>query len=245
MTNKGLLVLGGLGLLGAGAYYYSTQKASAAPDTAPGAPPLPPSGSPVRTEAPGKGLPVYVDLGMVDLYTRCYEQGCSEAEYTQIQAYLLSLAQQYPQDAEVWQYFYDELQKKKGSTTWPGNTTSPAGTVYPPQLPSWVPQNLVNEYNACWNTVNSSLYHCDPQIVVNTLSPFINQYALLDPFNANALQSALNALLARYGRSTQGRHTGGCSCQARQEEQGVGACCASCANGEECEECGEHKPTVG
>lgn len=120
----------------------------------------------------------------------------------------------------------------------------------PLSLPLNFPATLAVSYINCW-------YQLCPQTEFDTLTSGMIAYMnRSDTNDANRAQVSL-ALKSAYARrqfiwqsthGTQGitgRHTGGCACQARQEEVGTGACCDSCAEGKECEECGNHAPAVG
>lgn len=123
-------------------------------------------------------------------------------------------------------------------------------TGVPLPLPLNFPATLAVSYVNCW-------YQLCPQTEFDTLIAgmiaYMNRTDISDASRAQvslAMKSAFNrrqaVWLGTQGTSrVQGRHTGGCACQARQEEVGTGACCDSCAEGKECEECGNHAPAVG
>ncbi len=294
MTNKTLYLLGGLGVLGGVAYYATTRKATPKPSNGvcpPGFHMMPDGTCMADVDMPapaadlpplpgGQSLPAYIDPNMVELYTKCYEQGCSLAEYQQIQAYLTQLATQYPVDQALWQWFAGQLAAQRGGDYGGGTSTIPDlsavsaglglnfGGAQPTQETNavpWfpIPTDLTPEqavqYLKCWN------YNCSPDelqamgTMLSMLMAGLEARALTQPQGSphriNLTERYRAAMLARdelfkrvnamAGRSTMGRHVGACSCEQRQEEIGVGACCDACERGEECSECGEHKPTVG
>jgi len=119
-----------------------------------------------------------------------------------------------------------------------------AGTPLP--LPLNFPATLAVSYVNCWYTL------CSPtefKTLIDGMIAYMNRTDITDADRAQvslAMKSAFNRRQSQSGtQGITGRHTGGCSCQARQEEVGTGACCDSCAKGEECEECGNHAPAVG
>jgi len=158
--------------------------------------------------------------------------------------------------------YYAVSSKKKTyeKTCGPGYHLMPDGTcmldadmsagspVSVPEIPDWIPESLVTQYNLCWQNGVGPDTGCSPddfQQVINDLTAL----ALSHPGDAPTLNYFSQQLYWRqWGSGTRGvtgRHTGGCSCQARQEAVGTGACCDSCAKGEECEECGNNAPAVG
>jgi hypothetical protein len=241
--NEGLLFAGvGAAILGGIVYITQRKKTS--------------NGTAVRPPgANGQGLPAYVSDELVEAYTRCYEQGCSQAEYDQVQAALRDMANQHPEDADMWNMFSNELAKR--SPTWwqqqqgTTNTSDPSlfpgigvipfdfSTVPPlPPLPGTLPINLSYDFQQCWG------YFC-PQEQFNSVLAGLDSFIAANAGNLQASMAltAKNALMQQRIRQTSGvvgRHTGGCSCEKRQQTIGTGACCAACERGEECEECENH-----
>jgi len=203
---------------------------------------------PTPQVTPSGGLPVlpsYVSDELVAMYTKCYNGQCSLLEYKNVEGLLQGLATQHPESAAMFHYFADELAKRQ--------PTQPP----PPQLPTdysikMTYQPLVDK---CW------AYNCSVEGVndlISTLQTLYTSHSLDHPSVAAGISDVINAMLEHYGRSTSGivgRHTGACSCAMRQEDElnqgrstGHSTCCASCASGGECEECGEeeeHELQVG
>lgn len=119
-------------------------------------------------------------------------------------------------------------------------------TGVPLPLPLNFPATLAVSYVNCWYTVCSQT---EFKTLIDGMIAYMNRTDVNDVDRAQvslAMKSAFNRRASQGGtQGITGRHTGGCSCQARQEEVGTGACCDSCAKGEECEECGNHAPAVG
>jgi hypothetical protein len=119
-------------------------------------------------------------------------------------------------------------------------------TGVPLTLPLNFPATLAVSYVNCWYTLCSQT---EFKTLTDGMIAYMNRTDVNDTDRAQvslALKSAFNRRISQSGtQGVTGRHTGGCACQARQEEVGTGACCDSCAKGEECEECGNHAPAVG
>lgn len=240
--TRNATILVGVGIIAAGAIGYAayTKKKDE------------PTGQPVQQTKPD-----WVPQELADRYKACWNGPCTPQEFTAVENALNDLIQAQagnPQNQATVQWFYDQLaarypdyttpQESGGySATSPGlGINWPGGQTFnvldsPPPLPGITPPYLVFQYSECWANV------CTQQ-TFDSLIANLNSLAFNNPSVSPQIATAVAALFDRRIRQTSGvvgRHTGGCSCQARQEEIGTGACCDACERGEECEECGEHK----
>lgn len=224
-TAQVVLGVGIAAAIGGAIYLSQKKKEDSQPTVGP-----PPNGAPPP-------LPSYIPQVLVDAYTKCYESGCTPQEYLQVQSDLYNLTFQHPEAVATWTYFAEELAKKYNPTTVNSG----------PQLPTdySIKMTYQPSVDKCYS------YNCtyaDVYQLLSNLQSVYFQHVLDHPSVANGIGDVMRYLRDAYGIAqpgTQGRHTGGCSCQARQEVIGTGACCDACERGEECTECGEHKPAVG
>lgn len=109
----------------------------------------------------------------------------------------------------------------------------------PPAAPGGFPPEVLALYDKC------RAGGCTPAEIAELLS-YVYSLAS-DPALTAAERRWVNDVLGEIQgfprvQGVHGRHVGGCACKQRQEVQGTGACCSSCAHGGPCEECGHDEP---